>query len=112
MKTITGLVVTTHGLNFAQNLVKTSEEDGGPCLIAKADVPVCKRFPLKEGENWFSPSNGQKAYEMMSCYVGLLELYKVTRRPELLHAVETAEKHVEDEEINISRSGSSYVCWT
>lgn len=98
-------------LEFANCIVSTDESAGGPQLIAKANQPVCSRFPLKENETWYSVHNGQKAYEMMSCYVGLLELYAVTGKAEYLDAVKTAVRHIEDEEINICGSGSSFECW-
>lgn len=75
-------------LDFAKYIVAEWETPEGPQLISKAiaDVPVANRFP--HPKVWFSRENGQKAYEMMSCYEGLLELYKVTRNPLYLSVVE------------------------
>ncbi len=98
-------------LDFAQYIVNQWETPDGPQLISKAiaDVPVANRFP--HPENWFSRENGQKAYEMMSCYEGLLELYKVTRNPLFLAVVEKTVGYIIREEINIAGSGSAFECW-
>ena len=98
-------------LDFARFIVSDMEQPGGPQLIAKADVPVCKRFPVKGNRQWWTRENGQKAYEMMSCYVGLLELYKVTHDEKYLDAVKTVVRHIMDEEINICGSGAANECW-
>ena len=98
-------------LNFAKYIVEDDETDGGPQLIAKADVPVNRRFLLKKEDKWGSFGNGQKAYEMMSCYVGLLELYRVTGTEQYRTAAETAWKHIVAEEINITGSAASLECF-
>ena len=98
-------------LDFAKYIVKQWETPDGPQLIAKAlaGVHVADRFP--HPKKWFSPENGQKAYEMMSCYNGLLELYKVTGVPDYLEAVEMTIQDIMDEEINLAGSGSSFESW-
>ena len=98
-------------LDFAEYIVAEWETPDGPQLISKAiaDVPVAHRFP--HPSVWFSRENGQKAYEMMSCYEGLLELYKVTRNPLFLSVVEKTVGHIVREEINIAGSGSAFECW-
>ncbi|MBO4550674.1 MAG: glycoside hydrolase family 127 protein, partial [Bacteroidaceae bacterium] len=55
--------------------------------------------------------NGQKAYEMMSCYIGMLELFRETGDSLLLQSAEKAYRHIVEEEINICGSGASYECW-
>ena len=97
-------------LDFAQFIVNDWEQPGGPCLIAKSDVPVAQRFPVTKS-NWWSKDNGQKAYEMMSCYVGLLELSKATGRTDYADIVRKVVRHIEQEEINICGSGASMECW-
>jgi Uncharacterized protein conserved in bacteria len=72
-------------------------------------VPVSERFP-HPAVGW-SYENGQKAYEMMSCNDGLLDLYKVTGEQSNLKAVEMAVQDIIDEEINIAGSGSAFECW-
>ncbi len=101
-------------LDFAEYIVAQWESEDGPKLISRADVPVAERFPhpvqvLKKG--WFSPDNGQKAYEMMSCYEGLLELYRLTGDRKYLDAVEKTVQNIIDTEINIAGSGSAFECW-
>jgi DUF1680 family protein len=77
-------------LDFAEYIVEQWETPDGPKLIssALADIPVSERFP--HPSVWWSYENGQKAYEMMSCYDGLLELYRITGEPTYLKAVEMA----------------------
>lgn len=98
-------------LEFAKYIVDKWETPEGPQLIAKAlaGVDVAERFPPPK--RWFSPENGQKAYEMMSCYDGLLELYRVTGEPEYLKAVEMTVENILETEINITGSGSAFECW-
>lgn len=103
-------------LDFAKYIVSEWETEYGPQLISKAetDISVADRFPhpvKKLQKSWFSPENGQKAYEMMSCYEGLLELYKLTGNPQYLSAVEKTVQNIIDTEINIAGSGSAFECW-
>lgn len=96
-------------LDFAQEIVRQWETPDGPQLISKADVDVSKRFP--KPKSWFGADQGQKAYEMMSCYEGLLELYRLTGKKEYKSAVEKTWAHIQDKEINAVGSGSAVECW-
>jgi DUF1680 family protein len=98
-------------LDFAKYIVGQWETPDGPKLIssALAGVHVSERFP--HPSTWWSYENGQKAYEMMSCYDGLLELYRITGEPSYLKAVELAVKDIISREINIAGSGSAFECW-
>ena len=98
-------------LDFAKYIVAQWETPDGPQLISKglAGVDVADRFP--KPEIWWGWENGQKAYEMMSCYEGLLELYRVTGEPLYLEAIEKTVKNIIDTEINIAGSGSAFECW-
>lgn len=98
-------------LDFAGYILSQWETEDGPQLISKAisGVNVADRFAPPE--NWWSWENGQKAYEMMSCYDGLLELYKVTKKPEYLEAVIKTADNIIETEINIAGSGSAFECW-
>ena len=102
-------------LDFAKYIVEQWETSVGPQLISKtiAGVPVGSRFPHSRTlrTEWYGTKNGQKAYEMMSCYEGLLELYKVTQEPSYLSAVEKTVQNIINTEINIAGSGSAYECW-
>ncbi|WP_298298028.1 beta-L-arabinofuranosidase domain-containing protein, partial [Hydrotalea sp.] len=96
-------------LGFANEIIREWETPDGPQLISKADVDVAKRFP--KPKNWFSWDQGQKAYEMMSCYEGLLELYRITGKLEYKDAVEKTWENIRQNEINITGSGASVECW-
>ncbi len=98
-------------LDFAKYIVNEWETSNGPQLISKAiaGIHVADRFP--HPKVWFSPENGQKAYEMMSCYNGLLELYKVTGSSDYLKAVEMTIQDIIEEEINVAGSGTSFESW-
>ena len=98
-------------LQFAQFIVLDCEGEGGPRLVAKCDEPVAQRFPLQEGQSWWSFENGQKGYEMMSCYIGLLELYRATGKTEYLEAARTAYDHIRTEEINIAGGACAKECF-
>lgn len=96
-------------LEFSKKIVREWETPQGPQLISKASVDVSKRFPAPK--SWYSPEQGQKAYEMMSCYEGLLELYRVTGDPLYKKAVETTWQNIRDTEMNIAGSGASEEMW-
>ena len=67
--------------------------------------------PKDIGDNGKPEDSIAKAYEMMSCYEGLLELYKVTKNPLYLSVVEKTMNHIINEEINVAGSGSAFECW-
>lgn len=98
-------------LDFANYIVAQWETPAGPRLISKAlaGIDVAARFP--HPQRWSSPENGQKAYEMMSCYVGLLELYKLNGNKTYLDAIERTVANIVDKEINIVGSGSAFESW-
>lgn len=98
-------------LDFAKYIVAQWETPEGPKLIsaALAGVPVSLRFP--HPASWWSYENGQKAYEMMSCYDGLLELYRLTGNESWLKAVQMTVSNIISDEINIAGSGSAFECW-
>jgi DUF1680 family protein len=97
-------------LDFAEEIVRQWETPDGPQLISKSTVDVANRFP-KPQTNWYGWEQGQKAYEMMSCYEGLLELYRITGKPEYKKAVENTWESIRETEINVAGSGSSVECW-
>ncbi|MGA3027622.1 MAG: beta-L-arabinofuranosidase domain-containing protein [Bryobacteraceae bacterium] len=98
-------------LQFAAYIVARWSSPRGPQLVEKAlaGVPVGRRFPRPD--KWWSWENGEKAYEMMSCYTGLLELYReMGWQPGLNATVRTFES-IRDTEINVAGSGSAGECW-
>jgi len=98
-------------LDFAKYIVSQWETVDGPRLISKAieGVSVADRFP--KPPSWWSWDNGQKAYEMMSCYEGLLELYRITGEPVYLKSAELAVQNIIDTEINVAGSGTAFECF-
>nr|WP_285827074.1 family 43 glycosylhydrolase [Bacteroides acidifaciens] len=98
-------------LDFAKMIVGGIEQAGSSQLITKAlqDIPVSHRSPFPN--QWWSFENGQKAYEMMSCYEGLVELGKVLNEPLYLEAVQKTVDNILQEEINIAGSGAAFECW-
>ncbi len=97
-------------LDFAEEIVRQWESPDGPQLISKSTVPVAERFP-KPKASWYGWEQGQKAYEMMSCYEGLLELYRLTGKAEYKKAVENTWESIRETEINVAGSGSAVECW-
>lgn len=98
-------------LDFAKYIVTQWETNDGPKLISKAldGIAVADRFP--KPQIWWSWENGQKAYEMMSCYDGLLELYRITGEPSYLKSVEMVVRNIIDTEINVAGSGTAFECF-
>ncbi len=98
-------------LDFSKYIVAQWETSDGPKLISKAlsGVHVSERFP--HPEIWWQYENGQKAYEMMSCYEGLLDLYRITAEQSYLKAVEVAVNDIIETEINVAGSGTAFECF-
>jgi len=99
-------------LDFANYIIKQWETPNGSMLISRGleNIPVANRFlPIPKANKW--TLNGHKAYEMMSSYVGLLELYKISGNPAYLSAVEMTVNNIIDKEINIVGGASSTECW-
>jgi DUF1680 family protein len=98
-------------LRFAGYIVARWSSPHGPHLVEKAldGVPVGKRFPPPR--KWFTWENGEKAYEMMSCYAGLVELFRETGRDDWRKAAARTYASIRDTEINIAGGGSSRECW-
>lgn len=96
-------------LEFAEKIVSEWETDAGPQLIRKATVNVSERFP--KPKQWYSPEQGQKAYEMMSCYEGLLDLYRITGNEKYKTAAIKTWDNIRETEINLVGSGASAECW-
>lgn len=101
----------TKYLDFAKKIVQQWEYPDGPQLISKSTVDVSKRFPKPKQNAWYGKDQGQKAYEMMSCYEGLLELYRITGDISYKKAVEATWQNIKDKEINIAGSGASVEMW-
>jgi len=98
-------------LDAAKKIVSQWETPVGPQLISKSPVNVASRFPNPGPQKWFSWYQGQKSYEMMSCYEGLLELYRITGDESYKKAVEQTWQNIFETEINAAGSGSAVECW-
>ena len=96
-------------LDFAEEIVRQWESGEGPQLLAKAGVNVAERWP--KPAKWWTWEQGMKAYEMMSCYEGLLELHRLTGKRDYREAVEKTWENIRATELNVVGSGASAECW-
>lgn len=101
-------------LEFAQWIVHEWERPGGPDIMRKAlrGEAVFRMFPgpqpvIKD----YMDIGRSKAYEMMSCFEGLLELYRVTHQTEYRDAAMRVFENIRDTEITIIGSGSDWERW-
>lgn len=101
-------------LAFSEYIVSLWAEPKGPDILRKAlaETPVFQMFPgpkptIKE----YMDQGLSKAYEMMSCFEGLTELYRVTGKPEYAEGVQKVFKNIRDTEITIIGSGSDWERW-
>lgn len=99
-------------LGFARYIASQLEDpEDSAKLVTKAleGVDVGRRFP--HPKTWWAWENGMKAYEMMSCYQGLLELYQTTGEKKYLDATVATAKNIIATEINAAGSGAAFECW-
>jgi len=105
-------------LDFATYIVKgMSEPASGPRLVdlALRGISVADR----NGEGHIADTNGAyvlkhnrwKAYEMMSCYQGLLEYYDVTGRKDLFDAALATGRQIVADEINLAGGCACCEAW-
>ena len=105
-------------LDFATYLVKDmTEVKPGPRLLdlALKGISVADRNgydnKAETHGGYVMKHNRWKAYEMMSCYQGLIEYYEATGRKDLLEAaVKTCDQIIRDE-INIAGGSASSEAW-
>ena len=105
-------------LDFATYLVKgMTEPEAGPRLLdlALKGVSVADRNgygnKAETHGGYVMKHNRWKAYEMMSCYQGLIEYYEVTGRKELLEAAIATGKDIIKEEINLAGGCACSEAW-
>jgi hypothetical protein len=103
---------------MAQHIVDSWEKPEGNHLMAKAlgGKDVYEMFPgpqkRKKGKRPSYSHMGQsKAYEMMSCYEGVLELYRLTGTEVCRKAVEKVYDNILETEITAIGSGSDWERW-
>lgn len=101
-------------LDFCNWLVAEWQKPYGPDIERKAlaGVPVFQMFPgPKPVIKTYGDNGHSKAYEMMSCFEGLLELYRVTGKPEHRDAVAALYDNIRATEITVIGSGSDWERW-
>ena len=101
-------------LDFAQWIVAQWEGPKGPDLLRKAlaKTAVFDMFPGPDpSKKGYMAGGMSKAYEMMSCYEGLLELYRSTGQAPYRQAAEWVAGNISDTEITAIGSGSSWERW-
>ena len=89
-------------------LSEMDENPEGPELLRRASRPVAMRFAdvkVRDG------NSAAKAYEMRSCYQGLLEWYRVSGDRKCLDACVQTARSIAETEINVLGGGSSLECW-
>ncbi|MCR5056533.1 MAG: glycoside hydrolase family 127 protein [Clostridia bacterium] len=86
---------------FAEYIVKS-----GACSRENIfDAALNGKSPYKIGSNGNPKESIAKAYEMMSCFEGLLDYYRATGKKEALKAAENLIDKINDEEITLLGSG-------
>ena len=101
-------------LEFCEYLVHQWPDPQGPDILRKAlaDVPVFAMFPgPKPVVKNYGDGGESKAYEMMSCFEGLTELYRLTGTPTYREAVRKVHDNIDRSEITIIGSGSDWERW-
>ncbi len=102
-------------LDFCEWIVKSWETNiVKPDLLNKAlkNMPVFDMFgkPKPNPKNYLDYGKS-KAYEMMSCYEGLTELYRITGNPLYKKAVENVISNIREREITVLGSASMHERW-
>lgn len=102
-------------LDFAKYLVKSWASPEGPDLLNKAiaRTPVYDMFAKPKGDlgKTYRDHGQSKAYEMMSNFEGLTELYRITGETRLIEAVRWVHQNILDTEITVIGSGSDWERW-
>jgi len=101
-------------LDFATYVVgQLCDEKDGPRLVAQADVPVAdRRFEVvPKAHQWNPQVQLTKAYEMMSCYQGLIEYAEATGRKEYLEAAVKTADSIRTTEVNLAGGAAAGEHW-
>lgn len=101
-------------LAFAKSIVQSWTAPGGPDLLGKAltNTAVFQMFPGPDPKlEGYMSGGSSKAYEMMSCFEGLIELYRVTGESNYLQAAKNVFDSIRETEITVLSSGSSWERW-
>lgn len=102
-------------LDFATYIVgQLCDEKDSPQLVRQADLPVADRR-LEVVPKVFNTKNAHvhllKAYEMMSCYQGLVEYYEVTGKKVFLDAAVKTAESIRATEVNLAGGASAGEYW-
>ena len=107
-------------LEFGQYIVDQWSTAGGPALIEKTleNIPVYQMFSgsgdiSKEPNypNEYFAYGQSKAYEMMSCFEGLAELYRFNGNQRYMQTLKMLYENIRENEITIIGSGSDWERW-
>jgi DUF1680 family protein len=101
-------------LAFADYIVKQmTEYPDGPELVKQADVPVAdRRLTVVDKYHSWNPKHAlTKAYELMSCYQGLIEYYEATGKKEYLDAAVKTAKSIATTEVNLAGGSAAGEHW-
>lgn len=101
-------------LDYAASIPASWEAGSGPRLISKAmaDMPVYDMFPGPiDNPKGYGDYGKSKSYEMMSCYDGLIELYRATGDVKYIQPVKNVYGSIVDHELTIIGSGSDWERW-
>ena len=97
-------------LDFAKYIVSQLDDgDRSPRLIREASVLPGERVTVR-GEQFWQLSS-RKAYEMMSCYQGLIAYAKATGEKKALEAAVKTAANIAKTEINVVGGASSHENW-
>lgn len=121
LEPIVGLYVRTREtrfLEFAKYILAECDVDDptpdkrgsmGPALIRQglAGIPVAERSAWKHGGR----SNRRKAYEMMSCYQGILDFGEATGNVDCFTAAKNTVEDIITNEVNLAGSGAAREFW-
>ena len=108
--------------DFATYIVsELTDAPGGPRLVKQADVPVAKRHFETMPDNDHSRKLGDhaltKAYEMMSCYQGLLEYWQMAKAEgdggvdRLFDAALKSARSIAETEVNLAGGSAAGEHW-
>lgn len=103
-------------LDYVNYVIGLWPSTNGPDLLNKSlsGMPVFEMFPKPKpvGEmKQYGDGGKSKAYEMMSCFEGLCEMYRTTGKPEYFEAPKKLFAGIRDTEITIIGSGSDWERW-
>lgn len=103
-------------LDYVNYVIGQWPATNGPDLLNKAlaGMPVFEMFPKPKPVaemKQYGDGGQSKAYEMMSCFEGLCELYRLTGQPDFLAAPRKLYAGIRDTEITVIGSGSDWERW-